>query len=292
VLVLAGVFALGAAIWPGPKPPPDPQDVFRDRLRAGETVVLIGESECPEWLKENWLVHPGTLYRSAAAGGACAFESLQPSLLAFLRDPGVGSYRVKAQLRIMRSALARKHDKPPDIHEVAEHGVGLFFGHVHATGADGSEAHGFLNANFVDYLSPEVVAAGIKKGFAQLDTGLIVVRPNAPPDHPRTTPDDLIWFDRVASLPGEWREIVVEVRPRGVKAFWAARPGGPLELLAELRADQVAGQYAGFSQHWLNTYRPASGLLLPDWAPRAPFGVWSSSGTAVAVRNVTVEPLP
>jgi serine/threonine protein kinase len=289
MLVLVGAFVLGTA-YRRPATTRDPQDVFRDEIKAGRTAHLIPERGVPEWLSGNWLIHPATLGENVTAGGACSFEALHPSLLAFLKDPGVDSYRVTAQLRIMRSELGAAPKQAPGLREFARSGVGLFVGHVTGHGNDGSEAHGFLLVEFADYIPPEFRNAGITEAAVQPGGMLIAARPDTPLAQPQWGWYPVTWFAPADTLPGEWRVIQIEVRPTGIKFFWGERPGKPLKLLADVPAESIAGNYAQL-QKWLDDNRPDSGISLSKWNPRTPFGVWSKS-SAVAVRNVTVEILP
>jgi serine/threonine-protein kinase len=288
-LVAGSAFLLGTFFSSRTKPTTaeDQQELLRDQLRDGHTVRVIGDRGYPDWLKDNWLIHPATLGRSTTAGAACSFQSFHPSLLAVLNDPGLTSYRVTAELRILQGIVADA--KGPARPAIALGGVGLFLGHVSGRGGDGSEAHGFLVLEFNDYLPKEMLAAGIRDGAVQPVGMLVVARPNTVPEKPRFGWGPTTRFPGTDELPAEWRVVQAEVRPSGVKFFWADHPGQEPKLLAEMSADALATNYAAL-QNWLNQFCPDSAITLPGWTPRAPLGVWSDCA-AVAIRNVTIEPI-
>lgn len=290
VVVLAGAFWLGQHFQPTPVADPSPEELIQGQLQAGHPVTLIEATGYPPWLKENWLIHPTGLGRSATAGGACSFESLQPSLLAFVKDPGVPHYRITAELRILRSGLVTDPQQPPTLTEHIRSGVGLFLAHRSAQGADGSEAHGFLLIEFNDYLPQEIVNQGLTQAAVQPIGMLIVARPEAELDNPRFGWYNVKRFPPAPTLPGDWRVIQVEVHPHHIKFFWSPKPGQPPVLIGESSLDTLKTKFAQL-QEWLDRSRPELNITLPPWSSRAPIGIWSNS-SAVAVRNVILEPLP
>jgi len=293
VVALVLLATTAAAVWQTTRQTTrqvDPQDQLRTDLKAGRVAHILFESGVPEWLKDNWLIHPAPLGQSVAANGACAYESIQPSLLAFLKDPGIDHYRVTAELRVMRSALVTDPTQPTSLREFLRSDVGLFVGHVVGNGNDGAEAHGFLVIEFTDYLPSSVIELGITEATVQPCGRLILTQPNAPVAHPRYGCYKTTRFPPTRKLPGEWRVIRVEVRPEGMKFFWAEEPGQPFQLLADASAQSISNCYANL-QNLLDQHRGKSDIKLPPWSPRTPFGIWSQS-SAVAVRNVVVESLP
>jgi hypothetical protein len=210
--------------------------------------------------------------------------------LAFVKDPGVPHYRITAELRILRSGLVTDPQQPPTLTEHIRSGVGLFLAHRSAQGADGSEAHGFLLIEFNDYLPQEIVNQGLTQAAVQPIGMLIVARPEAELDNPRFGWYNVKRFPPAPTLPGDWRVIQVEVHPHHIKFFWSPKPGQPPVLIGESSLDTLKTKFAQL-QEWLDRSRPELNITLPPWSSRAPIGIWSNS-SAVAVRNVILEPLP
>jgi serine/threonine-protein kinase len=294
VAIVAVVVALAAVAvyraWP--QQPADAQAEIRKQLAAGHEVVIIPESGVPPWLRESWLIGPTALEPSPSAENACSFESLDQALLAVLRDPGIDRYRVRFDVRILRTKLVHPADPPglPDLGEVAGRNVGVFFGHSQAGGVDGSVAHAFFAVKLIDYFPKEVKAARITQGFVKLEPSLIYELPDRPHDTWSGSASAPLRFPPSQTLPGEWRRIQIEVSPERVCIDWADQPGQPLKRLAELPAEDVHRHYSTI-QGKFDSKHPQARISLPGWQPRMPLGVWSR-GAGVAVRNVTIAPLP
>ncbi len=280
--------AVGAALRPA-NAQRDPQDDVRRALIEGQPVQLIPNAGYPEWLSKNWLMNPAPLTTSTTAGGACSFETIQPSILAFLKDPGRDRYRVTAELRLLRTAAAAKANLPVDLGEAFYSNTGLLLGHVSARGVDGTEIQAGCVIAFSDYLHPVVVKSGVTKAVVHPSGVLIVNSPDKDTHTPTWGWYPVKRFAPAATLPGEWRVIRADVRPTGVKFYWSEAPDKPPTQFGEASATQLARNYRDF-QKWLDDNSPQSKIVVPGWNPRAPFGVWSS-GTSVAVRNVLIEPL-
>ena len=287
-LVVVALAALAVyRAWP--EQPADAQAEIRKQLAAGNEVVIIPESGVPVWLRENWVLGSTALEPSPTAENACSFESMDEALLAVLRDPGIDRYRVRFDVRTLRSKRANPSEKP-GLDEVAGRNVGVFFGHAQAGGVDGSVAHAFFAVRFTDYLPKEVQARGITQGHVKLEPVSIHERLNKSRDLWSGSTAALLRIPSSDSLPGEWRRIQIEVSPERVRIDWAEQPGGPLQSLADLPAEVVHSRYSSI-QGWFDREHPQARISLPGWQPRMPLGVWSR-GAAVAVRNVTIAPLP
>ncbi|HUR54110.1 MAG TPA: hypothetical protein VMZ71_08260, partial [Gemmataceae bacterium] len=93
-----------------------------------------------------------------------------------------------------------------------------------------------------------------------------------------------------ARLPGTWRRIRIDVEPERLRAYWAERLTDPPKLFLDLTAAQLDDSFGKF-RPMLDRTCPGLGNQLPGWNPRSGLGIWSR-GSAVAVKNVTIEPLP
>jgi hypothetical protein len=165
--------------------------------------------------------------------------------------------------------------------------VGLYFAQSTQVASDGVPVHTFLAVSFNDFLEERVKKAGIAKATARAFTVALIPKTDADTFELTADASRPIRFSGV-ELPGPWRRIRVEVTPERVRLFWAASPEAPFELLAEHTSAEVDRLFAELNSN-VHTQRP--GLHIPDWKPRMPLGIWSR-GSAVAVRNVVIEPLP
>jgi hypothetical protein len=88
---------------------------------------------------------------------------------------------------------------------------------------------------------------------------------------------------------GRWRTVVVEATADGVTVKWRDDAGG----LATVAAHTAARTQEDWAEARRTAERvtPGSGAILRDWHPRGAIGVLSFKAS-VAVRNVTLEPLP
>jgi hypothetical protein len=204
-------------------------------------------------------------------------------MLELLPDPWLDHYRVTADLRLLR--LRFPGDGSAD--HAPNSFVGLYFAQSTQVGMDGMPVHTFLAISFNDYVEARAKKAGITRAAARAFKVALV--PQADADTIEITGNESrpIRFPGV-ELPGPWRRVRVEVTPHGVRMYWAASPDAPFELLAEHTVAEVDRLFSELTAN-LQTQRP--GLVIPDWKPRMPVGIWSR-GSAVAVRNVVIEPLP
>jgi serine/threonine-protein kinase len=285
-VMLALVAAFLAGYW-SRLFPPDPTERIRRELRAGRSVTLVGETGPPRW--HNWPLGATALGESRTGDGSCSFETVKLSLLELLNDPGIDRYRVTADIRLLDTNRLFGPDGTLEHKGSPAALVGLYFGRAAQDTADGLPAHFMLAATYNDHLLAARKVKGVPAAAVQLRTSLIVLQPDAPlldPTGPAGPPKN---FD-ARELPGDWRRVRIDVTPEGVKAYWSAKPGGPMELLADLSAAELDGQYQSMARR-LEAERPGLGVTAPSWYPRMPFGVWCRTA-AVSVRNVIVEPLP
>lgn len=284
MLAVATAFMLSGG-WQRLFGPRDEAERIRNELRAGRSVKLIGESGPPRW--HRWPIGAAALGDSFTGDGACSFDANYLSLLELLDDPGIDRYQVTADIQLLYTKIVPDAAGRMQLQGSAATLVGLYFGRSSPQAGDGIPAHFMFAATYNDH----ILAASRSQGNAvMLRTSLIVPRPEAPPlDQTATVEKSEIRFAG-RDLPGDWRRLRVEIRPEGCKVFWAQRPGGPEELLADLSAADINELYRSMAET-LDAKHPGLGVPTPAWNPRTPFGIWSR-GTAVAFRNVVVEPLP
>jgi hypothetical protein len=284
VAVAAGAtVAVAAALFLVPS---DAETQLREKLRADKTITVVPETGVPRGLERRWLFNAVPLVESPAAGGACSFESLQPALLAFLRDPGREDYDVRADFLVLRTNLAIG----PVLPQAAFFGGGaaLFFGHADTRAADGSEVHAFVSVNYDECFPPNLVAQGVSASL-RVTGAAVVARAGAVPE--LVFFEDLappMKFPAVSRLPGDWRGIDLKVRRDGATVYWRTEPAARPTLVANLSADQLTASFAEM-QTQLNQKYPGLNVKLRDWSPRGAFGVHGNP-SALAFKNVVVSP--
>jgi len=276
--VLLGV-TLGAVLLS----PRDYPAEYRRDLRNGHPVTLVPAKGLPAW--HRWAFGSTRLEPAPDAGGACSFETIRNSLLELMDDPGVDSYELAGELKLLRLRLSHGKTTEPAPTNYA----GLYF----AAATPDGVSHSFVAASYNDYLEPQTRQLGMTKAIAQLRTVcLFPTLEGKGASSPTQGLGQPIRFTPAETLPGEWRKFRVSVSPAGVRAYFAARPedtpDGEMELLADLKAEDLRKALQTHRQ-WFNAVQPGLGDQLPDWRPRMPLGVWCQGG-AVAVKNLTVSP--
>jgi len=292
-LALIAVTAIAALLWnrphgldPAVKSAPD-ETVARDQLIAGKKVMLVGATDYPKWLGENWIVNSSGLSTSPAADGALNFESIQTTMLALLKDPGVERYQVTVEMKVLASKLD-PDNVPVSPNQLPQ--VGFFFGDSRVVAEDQSEAHAYFCVRFRDYLPPKL--AGLDAGSAQLGCDCLINarERKTVSESSLASASKTLRFKPSLTLPGNWKTIRAQIQPGSIKTFWKNETKDEWQLLSELNESQIAASMAS-QQAWITTHRPDLKVMLPAWSPRSAFGIWNQS-SAVALRNVVVEPLP
>ena len=290
VILMTGIFALGASFWPRPSAsgPPDPQRLIGDELRAGRSVNLVGKTGLPLW--HRWGIGAAALGASTAGDDSCYFHAVQQSLLELVPDLGIDRYQVTGDVRLMFAGAMIDLENKKESQGEPGSLIGIYFGYAAPLSRDGVPVHFMFTTTFNDNLPPQLKAAKISKAAVQARTCYIVIRPNSPPTERTRSLSKAIKFTPADKLPGEWRRLRVTVTPDGVKLFWGSHPGEEMVQIAELSAGQLNAAYRSMAIE-LDAKHPGLAVTTPTWHPGMPVGICSRAAS-VTFRNVVIEPLP
>ncbi|HVS40562.1 MAG TPA: serine/threonine-protein kinase [Gemmataceae bacterium] len=270
--------------------PDRPVKEAQTKLQHNQRVALIGEKGGPDWSRfrtgrqfGTTDVTPDAVFHLRASGGMAMLE--------LLPDPGVDSYRFRVQLR---------HDAGESISR-----VGIYIGaHECATSRGG--VHSFVELIFNDIVLQTAAFQQQLKNQPALDN--IPLPPGNPVPFNPVQLQPHFWSDPKYGADWDcpcrgaasnlvepagpysdvWRDLTIEVTPKGVRAFWKdGQPIGGLLTTADLEnaaADQLAAR----------PRRPADGPGGQEpnaaFVPRGGIGLLVRNGTG-SFRNVAVEPL-
>lgn len=273
-VVSLALVALGGvlAVQPWRGPPLDPETAYlahvRRELAAGRPVTLI-EGAAPVY--HRWRVETGEIKPLEEGDSTFAFLANGYGFVELFPDPGIDRYRLSVELKHFQSAGAIRQPPVPSLHK-----VGLYFGYEELPMANGGRVITFGGIDFSDFQPPyaprpEIFYRDHVLCQRPLDSifseGFMVYGARR---------------DRVESLPGPWRTVVVEVTPEKIDALYQGM------RYAGHDANGIRARTATLNQ-WMQQHN--LGTVPGEWSPRRPFGVWVL-GSWVAVRNFTVTPLP
>lgn len=291
LLVLTGVFVLGAALWPKPKvvETPDVLEEINKELLAGHPVTLVGAKGMPRW--HRWRLGPATLGESSIGDGSCCFQTNEWSLLELLPALPILRYQLTAELcHVCGEPL------PPDGHTVPDM-VGFYFGAVTGVTSNDEPIHSLFAVSFRDapvrYPEPNTIKFTPRVRFSPY---LILQRPrtNSAPAVSTGGGGGSVPFQPVDFRPGKWRRIVVDVTPESVLVQWQTESGHlepfiqPSARPRYWTAAEIIGMQTNNRTNWIQTYK--RDFQAPAWSPSQAFGIMSYLGT-VAFRNVKIIPL-
>jgi serine/threonine-protein kinase len=182
VVSLTGAFMVGNGKGTEFKPKPaNPWDAVRAELAAGREVTLIPATGEPQ--RWEWRLGSAAFGPSSSGDGCCYFEAIDRALLDLLDDPGIDRYRIRADLRQVRSATAPHAEAPRG----DESQIGLYFGRTTGVALNGDTVHAFFRVSFHDY-DPHYRATGkLTQQAARFERVLSVVGPQRPPQEPGDT---------------------------------------------------------------------------------------------------------
>jgi serine/threonine-protein kinase len=258
-----------------------PRNQIERELAAGRSVTLIGETGLPRW--SEWHCGDTLLTKSIAGDETCGFQTYDMSVLVLGRDPMTDTYQFTAELKqiISQSDVSA---------------VGLFVGMqdvLHQPGLDATHWVGFEYTDFwrgIEQRNPKLAARHGLEGYdvltlrqpSQTEKSIGFSRASIG----RTFP-----FAPAAKGPTPWRQIMLDVSPDGVDAYWR-QDDGSLVLAFRVSADTLATKVDGHNFSATQSPRLA-GVRYPPmpWNPRGAFGVYGHN-SAVAFRNVTLVPIP
>jgi hypothetical protein len=268
VLLAVALVAAGRQL----QPPLDAEQRIRDEIAAGKVVRLLqpdGQPRSPSWPLGSIEVRS-----SEEDGGTCHFESPDIAVLLLLQDPGVDSYRVRAELRQSKKAGHVVPDVNPDTSQ-----VGLILGYAGQNGPNGTRAHTMTALAFREFDHPaklsdvrmlEVVEAGYWSGVGFVPPELRTVRKSmSVPLRPADGPDP------------PWRELDVRVTQDGI---WVPDAKGNPQLVSS----QGIVERWNYLEDLLGARLGGLNGPIADWSPRKPIGIWVR-GSTVSVRNVIIE---
>jgi hypothetical protein len=276
IVIAAGLVAAGIGLRPRPSVP---EDVIRGEIAAGKKVRLLGPDGRPR--AAAWPLGPAALTLSPDDDGICEFGSDAPRALILLRDPGVDRYRVEAEFWQVQTVA----DVFPGKKLTNVEGFGLVLGYAAQDGADDTTVHTVLTLKLTDYGRTD--APEDRHHVRVADIGLVGL-PGLAPGYGngiQKVPAVLL------SRPGpQWRSVVAEATPDGLRV---PGPDGELQLVAAGRIaawrNGPLGPKDGMTMREM--VAPTAGpVVLPDWSPRTPVGIWCA-GAWARVRNVTIQKL-
>lgn len=276
VIGLLGVFAIGLMVVIAAAPWRDPllsPDQVRRKLQSGDLVTLVGPDKV--LVKTEWGLGPCELTRSPSRDTRCSFQTRESAILTLITDPGVVSFRIRAELR-QDMKLSDADGVSVDTGK-----VGLAIGHSRTPFAEGAGVHALWLVGFCEYPAPLPNPAPDRRItlydlalFEQPLLGLWHQQIHGPNVRLRPPVDD----------PRPWRTIEVDVGPNGVVVRHAGLEATDLAgNLNRRRGDLEAKVRTGWARE-----APAA---LPRWDTPLAIGIFASSSW-VSARNVTIEPLP
>jgi serine/threonine-protein kinase len=258
-----------------------PRNQIERELAAGRPVTLIGETGLPRW----WEWHCGDtrLTKSIAGDQTCGFQTHDMSVLILGHDPMTDTYQLSAELR----HISTRSDVGS---------IGLFVGMrdvLQQPGLDVTRWVGFEYNEFwrkIEQRNPKLAASHGVEGYSVLT----LRQPSRNEDSigfSRASLGRTFPFTPAAILQKGWRQIVLDVSPGGVDAYWR-EDDGSFVLAFSVSADTLAAKVKGHNVSASRSPRLA-GVRYPPmpWNPRGAFGVYGSN-SAVAFRNVTLVPIP
>jgi serine/threonine-protein kinase len=280
-LLVAIVFALGAAVWPGPKPI-DSVAEARKELAAGLPVTLIGEKGLPAYSRN--VLAPDTFGEDPVTK-TCTLNMFGHAVVELFPAPGISHYRIDLELRHLASqAAAAAGDK------VETDFMGMYFGYSSAPAADNSAIHAMFAVTFRDS-DHDAFMNGVKPrpqpvllnhyGFHQRGDTL---------PRPWSNMVEALQFTPPRFRPGPWRPVSIECAPDKLLVQWKD-DAGKMVSLADWPKEKLIAHYDSLRAEIDRELAPGAEKNLPHWNPDAPFGLVGFKAS-LAVRNVVVTPLP
>ena len=269
VLAVAIVALISAAIPPRSKPVDEPAAIA---LKAGQPFDLIPEFGMPT--RTEWLVGDAGLPDQADEGNPFQYTSFQPAYLSLCRDPGVDSFRITAELRMIDCRAQANSEK--DTHSGI---VGVFWGYRGNKMNDGMTVAGAPAICFTEYqLNPggPFITHSMKRvnmgyGAAPLkDGGLLQQEFESVP------------LDPVPILPGPWRTITVDVKPQELTCYLA----GETKIVPPNAFRDDMRKFDALLTEWARR-----DIRFPTYNTRRPLGIFTN-GAKVAVKRFTLSPIP
>ena len=261
----------------------DPLKEIEEELAAGKKVKLLGGTGLPRWWRFHYL--PSTLGPSNQTDKACSFQSADLSLLELLPDLGIAKYRVRAEIQHLGATSARIPQA-----QVGLDNIGLYFGGDMVPTADGRDLATLFAVRFNDFTPIPMAGQTLVVPQVGLQPGFVVQSGrggNRGPGMFWELPES-VNFTPTPARPGSWRAIEIDVSPDAVAGRWYESPNEKPITIAQWSGDEARTRYASM-QAMMNRVIP--GHMVRPWQPGRSLGIWCYQ-SAVAFRNITIEPLP
>jgi hypothetical protein len=257
----AVVLALGGWLAWLMADPDRPINRIEAGLARGEPQLLVGETGRPAW--SHCSVGDKAAKVEIGRDGTLFVSTWSLTLVDLVRDPQCSSYLLRAEVR---------HDAARDPGGV----VGVYVGHRKFAG----QAHALLRLSFNEISGPRVELTA----YLYREAGL---SPN--PEYTMT--GRILPLQPVGVGFTDWRQLVLEVRPRAVRAFWEGQPLRTLGGVQEWATDKLAENVREHQELVRETapQEPTTSLP-PDFFPRGGLGLYVKLGSA-SFRRVVIEPL-
>jgi hypothetical protein len=273
LLALALAGGLGAGYYFDPS---RPRRELAAALRGGRPYVFEGDERLPGPFRQ--VIGDVVAPKRNAPESCFSVETLDISLWEVTGDPGCDRYRLSAKVR---------HDGSTG----GESLIGLYFGYREHQTASGDRQAGFFTLTFADrglHAWTEKDGAGGPLSRVQVRAHLFRLEAGKP-WAPKTSVTQgapfrpaVEKFAVPAALP--WRELAVEVRPEGVKVFWA-NEDGVIQFKEEVPAAGLEGRLQAMKRP-----NPEMTGVPADYRPHSGIGLYVLGGEG-SFRHVVVRPL-
>jgi serine/threonine protein kinase len=292
VLSLAAVLV---ALWPqktedlpapAPETPVDLVEVIQKQLQAGKEVPLIGETGQPMYYR--WRLGGGGFGISTTSDKSCYYESIGNTFLELIPDPGIDSYRVVLQLR---QEGGKNNEQANDEDRSF---IGPYFGYAELATTDGKMVLSMFALSFADTHKNGKLPASKKNNMPAQPINVVKPRgaviPLDPQSGPHFNQKELkpFQFSSLNNRVGPWRTFQIDVKPKQVWVGWKDEDG-TYKTVIDVSNEKLQETNA-ILQTQFGMDHPGTGILLPQWGPRMPIGIWSYKAS-VSVKNVTISPL-
>jgi serine/threonine-protein kinase len=252
----------------------DPQrelETIESELRAGRKVTLVGETGRPRWSRwregANSVLTPRT-------DGPFDVHTFSTVLLELLPEVPVEQYRLRALIRHYEGK--------------AESQVGLYVAHRVQVDNQGQTIHSFLGLTLNDMVSVAQKRPELDKKVNRPTLSVWKLKPKGSGDDGVLSPLS-IQSGKAFKPTGNsttakiepWREIVVEMRPHSVLAWWEGQAMGTTKLDDILKNARQQNAGVGDKKRGID----------PELNWHAGIGMFVNEA-AVMFKAVVIEPLP
>jgi serine/threonine protein kinase len=299
VCVLLFVLMGAILIWPQPEPtlqsalsnfavPPDVRpaqelvlEEIQTALRSNRTALLLNSDGTPKL--PQWHLGATSLGSYSPADSACTFESIYMSFLSLCPDPGIDRYRFRVDIR-RNATRAASVPKPEDAEAKGAY-VGLFCG-FQATPATPplSALQNLFTLAYHDYVPFNTQTIPPRLYFRNM---MILYTPSGRDPFVQSQLGTLE-LDAVASLPGPWRTLEVEVSPDEIRSYLVE--GGVKKLVCQMIGDELIDAYRGGKESIAGTTQDLPHPPPPLWKSRLPLGIYCRLAS-LSFKNAILEPL-